>query len=520
MIRTLDAADTPWLRGIAVIGVVALVAGFAVDVIFRETISPEIALAYVTFAKTKTLSEALAKFLSFGETWYRPVTFYLTNHLLFQVVDIHNIVLIKAVSLCLIVVNAIVATLVARRLFASGLTECILTFSLIVTHPLYYSIAFEGSGISDPFFTIFLNLFLVGYLSLLEASNPRLGHSVDLGAPLAWLICLWCCLLIVATVTSHERGLAIFPMAGILFVYYHWPASSRSNVRWSMPAAGVLACAVAVGSLYLAFVYGGKALWVGDHYRTGLELKYIATNIVKAFEFPSRLLLLETAAAYDGHRTVEFNLVALPFISCLLIYIVQVCRSADRYEKHRLLVLAVLFLASLPIPVFFGSASWHFFTAAIYLSIATGRAVSFCLQGASRLLRAGLLIGFFVLLSISTARGINQELAPNRDFVRYMSLVPRALEDKTLNEIGSIPEVVYYDTGSWGDFTWPFGGQGNLFKYLYRDPSIVEIAVVNGKVRPADRHLCARTAGKRALSFQFDTEKLSWTAGDAKPCRP
>jgi hypothetical protein len=63
------------------------------------------------------------------------------------------------------------------------------------------------------------------------------------------------------------------------------------------------------------------------------------------------------------------------------------------------------------------------------------------------------------------------------------------------------PEAVCYDTGGCGYFTWPFGGQGNLFKYLYRDPSIIEIALVQGKVLASDKHLCAGTLGKRYLSF-------------------
>ena len=45
----------------------------------------------------------------------------------------------------------------------------------------------------------------------------------------------------------------------------------------------------------------------------------------------------------------------------------------------------------------------------------------------------------------------------------HMPLVPRALTDKVLNDVAYVPEVVYYDTGSLGDLTWPFGGQGNLF---------------------------------------------------------
>jgi hypothetical protein len=85
-------------------------------------------------------------------------------------------------------------------------------------------------------------------------------------------------------------------------------------------------------------------------------------------------------------------------------------------------------------------------------------------------------------------------------------VVPRTLKDKVFNDVGYVPEVVYYDTGGYSDFTWPFGGQGNLFKYLYRDSSIIEIAVVHGKVLASDQDLCASTLGKRYLSFQFNAE--------------
>jgi hypothetical protein len=176
----LSAESELLLRCIALVGVLVLVAVFATDAILREIISPEIGLAYRTFASIKTLPEALSKFISVQETWYRSLTFYATNHVLYELVDIHNLVLIKTVSFCVIVMNAIVATLLARQVLGANLIESVLTFSLIVTHPLYYRIAIEGSGTGDPVFTIFLNLFLIGYLTLLEASNMRLGYSVQL----------------------------------------------------------------------------------------------------------------------------------------------------------------------------------------------------------------------------------------------------------------------------------------------------------------------------------------------------
>jgi hypothetical protein len=507
------------LPSIAIIGVLFLIAFYATEVIPRETISPEICLAYLTLDGTKTLAQALGKFLAFHEIWYRPLTQYVTNYILFAIIDIHKIYLIKAVSFAVIFVNAAVATALSRRLLASSLTECILTFSLVITHPLYYSIAFEGSGISDPVFTIFLNLFIINYLTLLETSNIRLGYSIQLGVVRSGLLCTLCCLLVVGTVTSQERGLAIFPVAGVLYIYYLWPTRSSKVERPSRAATSVFLFSVILGFLYLIFVYASKGRWTGEHYRSDIEFQYILPNLVKAFELPLRLLFSRTEGSYDAHYTIVFNLFALPFIACLVGYAVHVHGSAEVQEKHGLLILGILFICSLLIPVLFGAAWWHFYTAAIYLSIATGRAVCFWFEKASKVLYQGLLIVFFAWLALSTAFGIKEQLQPGTDFFQYMSIVPYALNDRVLNNVPFVPKVVYYDTGSDGDFIWPFGGQGNLFKYLYRDPSIIEIALVHGKVLESEQHLCAASFGKRTLSFAFDADNLSWSAIAAKPCQ-
>lgn len=72
MTKSSAESDTLLLRSIALVGVLVLIAVFATDVILREVVSPEIGLAYLTFASIKTLPEALSKFFSVRETWYRP----------------------------------------------------------------------------------------------------------------------------------------------------------------------------------------------------------------------------------------------------------------------------------------------------------------------------------------------------------------------------------------------------------------------------------------------------------------
>ena len=504
---------------IASVGAIALVAVLAAEVVFSRLISAELGLDYLAFSRISSLSGAIAKLLEFHEIWYRPLTLYVTNYLVFRVIDTHDIVTLKALGFCIIALNALVATWLARRVLSSGFVECVLIFSLIVSHPLYFRIAYDGSGIGDPVFTIFLNLFLICYLTLLEASNPRLGHTIRLARGRSLLLCVLCGVFVIGTVIAHERGLAIFMMAGALFAFYHLPQRSRRAVRWSPAEIGTMLWCAVVFLAYLAFVYANKKPWAGAHYRTGLDVDYILPNLLKAIELPLRLLIARTNSAYDVHLTIGFNLVALPLIACLVTYVWHVYRSGDCYERQRVLVVATFFFCALPIPVLFGSAWWHFYTAATYLSIVMGRAVWFCLQRMNWQLRAASMIGFFALLSVSTVRGIAEELQPGGVTLAYMSVVPRALQDKVLNDIQDIPEVIYYDTGSYGDDTSPFG-QGNLFKLLYKNPRIVEIGVSNDKVLTSDQHLCATAAGKRALSFKFDAEKLAWSVGSSKPCLP
>ncbi|MGZ6311683.1 MAG: hypothetical protein ACXWOH_13695, partial [Bdellovibrionota bacterium] len=148
------------IRKISLLGLLVLVAVYAIAVIGRPTISPEISEAFVTLSKTKTLGEALGKFLVFDENWYRPLTFYLTNFFVFRLIDIHSIYLIKTLSLLGILLNAYVVTELALTIFGSSLIERMVIFALVVSHPLYFSIAYEGSGIVDPVFNIALNLFL------------------------------------------------------------------------------------------------------------------------------------------------------------------------------------------------------------------------------------------------------------------------------------------------------------------------------------------------------------------------
>lgn len=494
--RTIDGSGgrmSSWVYAIAIVGILSLIVVQAIDIIGRQTISPEICLAWIQANTKQSFMQTLAFFADFHELWYRPLTQQVLNHYFFTVVDAHNYRLIKAISFGVILANGYVATLLARRVFAANLIESIVTFALIVTHPLYYEIAYEGSGIVDPIFFLGLNGFLICLLLLLQAANPKLGHTVRLTAARSVALAVACCLLLLVIVTSQERGLAVFPMAALLYLYFLWPVRSKWRSWPTLSASGVMLFCLVVLSLYVVLIAVHKPHMTGDHYRDDFELGFVLNNVFKGVELPLRLLLVNTGFSYDAHNTLEFNLFAIPLVASLLSYVVSVCRGSDDVEKQRLAVVAMLYVCALVIPVLYGAAAWHFYTAAVYMSIATGRSIWYWLRLANLRLRAGLLLIFFAGLTLATVSGIAEELRTG-NFPIYMSLVPRALEDKVLNNIPYVPQVVYYDTGSFNGFTWPFGGGGYLFRYLYRDPRIIEVGLVHGKVvnSDADQFWCTR----------------------------
>lgn len=113
----------------------AFIIAYGYVVIAVPTISPEIGLAYLSFVKVENFGQAFAKFFSFHETWYRPLTFYVIGHTIFSLIDIHSIHLLKLVSFFGIALNGVLAALLARTVFRSSRVELAVVFCLTVSHP-------------------------------------------------------------------------------------------------------------------------------------------------------------------------------------------------------------------------------------------------------------------------------------------------------------------------------------------------------------------------------------------------
>lgn len=501
------------LQKTTLLGVIILVICYVIGVLSQPTLSPEIGQAYLTLSAATSFKEVLHQFIKFDDIWYRPFPFYLTNFFIYKMITMRDIQFIKVFSFGFVFFNAYIVTVLAKKIFASSLVERAILFSLVISHPLYYAIICDGTGLIDPVFNIFVNLFLISYLTLLENSNNKIS-ATDLSKLTRSQVItsvFLCCLFMVCAVTSHERALAVFPMLGILFLYYSW---QKPRLKLEMNTTIVLMFGILIFSLYMIFVIGAAKIgWTGPVYRTSWEPIYVIPNMLRAIEFPFRLMTVITGHAYDVHKEFWFNIFALPFILLFLAYLFMVFFRDMQQEKRRLTILLMLFLCSSAMPVLFGGNSWHFYTAALYISIMMARACGYWVSVfvANRYIQSICVIALFAWLTTSTVYGINQELSVGGK-TSFMLLIHSALEDKTLHDVPYTPQVVYYEVGDYEfkPVTWAFGGNGNLFKYLYNNPHIIEIALIHGKIYPENQYLCASTYLKRSLAFRFDPHDLSW----------
>lgn len=500
------------IQKISIVGILSLIFFYGLAIISTPLITPEIGYAYVLMGGVENISQALHKFTELHETWYRPFSFYISGFLIFQLIDFHSIALIKLTSYFFILLNGYIVSELARKIFDSPLVERILIVALVISHPLYYNIAFEGSAFSDSIFTIFLNLFLICFINLLKDTKSKTSEKFTSNEKTSLIITS--CILLFCTVTSHERGLCIFLMIGLLYLFFYqkqiFTKKFPKNLPFDKHDLAFITFAFILFLAYVTIVYAAKHQWSGEHYRTTFEPQYILPNLIKALELPLRLFFYKMNRSYDAHCEPLFNLFAAPLVILLLLYIFKTFKNNDVKQKNNLKITLILFFCSLIIPIFFGSSAWHFYTAGLYLSILTGRALFTWINNYNKHLQSIALSLFFILLIIATIRGVRQEIPQGSNFLKFMLMTDKALNDKVLKGIDYKPEVVYYDTGELADNTWPFGGQGKLFRYFFKDLKITEIALVNGKVLEADRPLCKQTVGKKSIALGFNFNDLSW----------
>lgn len=535
-----NAFSYPFLKLVAISGCVIVILAILYEVFSRPTLTPEIGILFVKYDYIRSVSDSLVQFINFYDFWYRPFIYHFFNPIIFRIIDIHNIIVIKIVSMMMLIFNAFLITLLAKRIFGSNMVERLVIFCIVLSCPLYYQMTYDGSAINDVIPNIVINLCLLSYLTIIERSSfresiaDRSSQLLDIkGISVATFLC---CLYLLIAITSHERALAIIPILFLTFflfckeVNFHELSSlnlaENKNIFRIFPIFIIIFCGI-VAIWYLIFVYGSPIrTFAGGAYRTSINLEHFLQNIAKAFHYPFRMSFLDTGRDYDVHNNLLFNIFAVPFVGFLLFYLKLVFTQKDYQERRGVTLMIICFLSSLFIPVVFGGYHWHFFTAAMYISVLMGRSTYYYISKITKkvYLKSMMLIMTFIWISFSVFIGIRQEASkfdkredPTKIFsmMNYMTLINQALKSRALNDLEFVPEVVFYDTGDLKHNIWAFGGHGRLFKYLFKNSSIKEIPVNNGKNLRTGR--CKSLSGKeKTLYVSFDAEDMTWTRTEPK----
>lgn len=497
---------------------------FGVSLLLKPYISPEIAISFVLIKPIGSFTEAFSKIFVFSETWYRPLTIYISNFFIWNILEVDQIPVFKLLGFCNVVICASLIAKFSGVLFTNSSFEKALCFCLALSHPSYFWALNEGTGLSDPFFNIFILATLLVLVRAFPISSDLndLDNSKDTTSRLPIYLSLFFALL---SILSHERGIAVVPMVYCVYLFHKiavctsTPSCFRMR-NWGRSEATVIAYTT-LAALYFFVVFSAKPTMTGEHYRTVIDPYYILQNLLPAIEIPFRFNFSITQNYYAVHRNIHFNLVGTVLMIFIAVHVLSAIKSRDKTELRTLLFLTSLFLTALVIPTLFSNGKpWHFYTAQIFATIITARSMAqiVCKLVRYQELKTTILILFLVFLCSFSLYAKQQETPPGSNASKFLMMIQTALNDKTLNRhLDEIPDVVFYGTGAWGEFTWPFGGQGHLFRFLYKKTEIQEIAIMDGKVISSDLEKCEKVRPKsKILAVEFDPEKMKWSPMENK----
>jgi hypothetical protein len=481
----------------------AALAYYSLLILRLDTISPEIASAVLSAKKMTNWSDILRSFYDREmrlHNWYRPFTFNFTSVILFNNINPKNIFLIKAIGVFLIAINAAVSAFLAAKIFRTALFQNVFVFILVLANPLYFNIAYEGSGIVDPIFNIFTQLFLLIALSMLTVSERWLNRFIFLALGALFII-----------LTSQERGLAIYAMLTcfLFYTYFLLPTELVSRSRRQKIIQLAVASYLFILPYYFIALHKRTGL-SGAHYRTQPTLEHFTDNLYRLF-LPLRLHLSLINLHFDAHRTHFYNALGVVFLIICIFYVRNVFTKKNLEERNSIKLLALFFVSCLPIPILFGGNSWHFFPASLFYFILLGRAIQWLFF--EKHIGFKYIKGLFIVcfLMVVAKVEIAAELVETSLFAEYMRILPRANEQELFKTLSPRPKVVFYDISAGHENgSWPYGA-GDLFKYVFEDPTLLEIPVTDkGFLDPQQKENCVLLKKPDTYVFKYMRKQISW----------
>lgn len=423
--------------------------------------SPEKAITATTSINLK-FSDIPKKYLTFTDTWYRPSSFYLIPKIKNLLIEPSDILSTRYFNLSLLFVLSIVLMIFYKNIYPDDIFGMILFGTIFSIHPVVFEPAlmlYTG----DYAFQILIVSASILFISYLKDSKSSI--SLLILSTLSYIVAL----------TIKEQAL-IFPGFVIytaILVNLKFTSSIYHLSKRSISIYITLMMAIALIYLYLR-IPGLKQFSNTGEYRVGPNINAIKTNILSGLSWISHLFFFDSTSwtIYRNFNQLENNLYGIYMLSIVVATTLLSFKKGNKEEILCTLLLIGFYATFIVIPVYAGGRPWHYsLSAAAFLMIFA--------RGSSKLITdikldyAKWLVTVLVFVIPVTLSTINIKKAINLPFYKWIYNINTTALVNPPVPLDKMPKysLILYKGGGWSF------GSGYLFRFIYQDPTIVELGI-------------------------------------------
>jgi hypothetical protein len=434
---------------------------------YFNTMNPELATWWVSYRFT-TWKAMFEPYLRLGVVFYRPTIFYVLLPSIGSVLDWHNVAGYRYLSFILMSADCLAIYILVRIIWNGSTIAAVAAAAYFAANPANYIVVTENF-FSDTVSVLFLlGTVIVFHAALMAESRQRRN----------WLVTA-SILMFLLDLTSRENGffLSVFLfLVAWRFMRYQL-SSGLAALRSAVSAAApfiLLSALFACARLVLL-----KHLSNTGFYRTEANWGIMAQNAARMFLWMVHIFKIPLRDYIDIHNTALETSVGAVLLFLTLSGWLLLFRRNRRETIWDFVECIVWILLFMSLAVFGGYAPWHIFTALVGYSVFVGLGVAEVLDlipsERGRAVTALIALGCFGLLAQSFYS--KQANHPNRS-VFYRLNYNAIRNPPALKNGGAGNALIFYeDSISLND--WAFGGNNNLFKFVYDNPGLQERRIVN-----------------------------------------
>ena len=419
--------------------------------------------------------------------WYRPSSFILYHQVLSQLIDWHNILGWQIWGIASLLLLATGIYFLARRLFPNdGLTPILAAAFALIQPAFYMNVNYILS------FDMMYQLCIVLAVGLLVSESK-------------WGALLLVFFLYVLAITFKEQAITL-PLFGGLYLAFVYLDKKTPDFFCAyrlklLLVSLMLAVLVAYLWIRLPAMAPIKGLYHGS-----FNLRVILDNLTSGMLWSFHLFLKEPAAWGRGitfwikdsftHQSLANNLYGVLVLSTTVAYTLYTLFK-DHTDRQAVVILWLFILVFLLVPVYSGGSPWHYALPVIGVSLICVRAWVRLLSPTAPIFLGILLLWLTVLAHANFAYELQRNTPmylPNSNALLYPPIPAAQVNENTVILVNPQP---YSDI-------WIYGA-GHLFRFVYRQPKLLEVAVHS----VAEINL-SRYPGKQVWYAHFDWVTQRW----------